>query len=86
MQNKQQQFIDRVLKPSYWKKEGVKEMKFEEEEEERYSLKYGDLLICEGGEAGRAAVWKYKDKSMRYQNAIHRVRFNFDFITERYVL
>ncbi len=63
----------------------VKEMKFEEEEEERYSLKYGDLLICEGGEAGRAAVWKYKDKSMRYQNAIHRVRFNFDFEADFYM-
>ncbi len=63
----------------------VKEMKFEEEEEERYSLKYGDLLICEGGEAGRAAVWKYKDKSMRYQNAIHRIRFNFDFEADFYM-
>lgn len=29
MKNKPQQFIDRVLKPSYWKKEGVKEMKFD---------------------------------------------------------
>ncbi len=63
----------------------VKEMKFEETEEERYRLKYGDLLICEGGEAGRAAVWKHKDKSMRYQNAIHRVRFNLNFEADFYL-
>jgi type I restriction enzyme S subunit len=52
----------------------LKEMKFEESELEKYSLKGGDLLICEGGEAGRCAVWKNQSISMRYQNAIHRVR------------
>lgn len=33
-------------------------MKFEESEQERYELKYGDLVICEGGEPGRCAIWK----------------------------
>ena len=60
-------------------------MKFEESEEERYSLLYGDLLICEGGEAGRCAIWKHANASMRYQNAIHRVRFNCGIISDFYM-
>ncbi len=63
----------------------VKEMRFEESEEDRYCLQFGDLLICEGGEAGRAAIWKYKDKSMRYQNALHRVRFKFGIKADFYM-
>jgi type I restriction enzyme S subunit len=61
----------------------LKEMKFEESELEKYNILEGDLLICEGGEAGRCAVWKNQSVSVRYQNAIHRVRFyakiNSDF-------
>jgi len=63
----------------------VKEMRFEESEEDRYSLQFGDLLICEGGEAGRAAIWKYKNKSMRYQNALHRARFRFGIKADFYL-
>ena len=53
----------------------LKETRFEESELERYSVKKGDLLICEGGDIGRAAIWG-KEKSIQYQNALHRVRFN----------
>ena len=35
----------------------VAEMRFEEHEHERYSAKAGDVLICEGGYPGRAAIW-----------------------------
>lgn len=52
----------------------VKEMKFEPEEIERYTIKKNDLLICEGGDVGRCCVWN-KNESILYQNAIHRVRF-----------
>ena len=52
----------------------VKEMRFEDTELERYSIKKGDLLICEGGDVGRCAVWD-KDFVFYYQNALHRVRF-----------
>lgn len=52
----------------------VKEMRFEDTELERYSIKKGDLLICEGGDVGRCAVWN-KDFVFYYQNALHRVRF-----------
>ncbi len=52
----------------------VKEARFEKEEIQKYTLMKGDLLICEGGDVGRAAVWNEK-KKMLYQNALHRVRF-----------
>jgi type I restriction enzyme S subunit len=65
--------------------EDLKEMKFEESEIERYSIAYGDLLICEGGEAGRCAVWKFSNMPMRYQNAIHRVRFYNNILSDFYM-
>lgn len=49
------------------------EMPFVEEEEERYSLTSGDIVVCEGGEPGRCAIWKY-DYSIKFQKALHRVR------------
>lgn len=38
-------------------------------------LKNGDVLICEGGEPGRAAVWNGRVENMYFQKALHRVRF-----------
>lgn len=55
----------------------TKEILLEENELERYAVKYGDLLICEGGDTGRCAIWK-SDKPIYYQNALHRVRCNDD--------
>ena len=52
----------------------VKEMPFNEQEKVKYAVRKGDLLICEGGECGRAAIWD-KDEETLYQNALHRVRF-----------
>lgn len=53
----------------------LKETRFESSEIERYTVNKGDLLICEGGDAGRAAIWS-NDEPILYQNALHRVRFN----------
>ena len=61
----------------YWDKvdlSNVKVAPFSIAEKEKYLLQKGDLLICEGGEAGRCAIWS-NDKTMYYQNALHRVRF-----------
>ena len=52
----------------------LKEMRFNELDCEHYRLQKGDLMICEGGDCGRSAVWEYDDKEMYYQNALHRVR------------
>ena len=61
----------------------VKEAKFEDTELEKYLLRKGDLLICEGGEVGRSAIW-CSDEEMYYQNALHRVRFYHGIIPEFY--
>ena len=50
------------------------EMDFSEEERERYALRKGDLLVCEGGEVGRTAEWNGELKECFFQKAIHRLR------------
>lgn len=50
------------------------QMDFKDDDLERYSLKPGDLLVCEGGEVGRAAVWAGQLAECYYQKALHRLR------------
>ena len=60
----------------YWgsfELDSVRQMPIEESELERCTAIKGDLLLCEGGEAGRAAVWEL-DKEVCFQNHIHRAR------------
>ena len=57
----------------------LNEMRFEESETERYSLNFGDLVICEGGEPGRCAIWRDEIPEMKIQKALHRVRVNEDY-------
>jgi type I restriction enzyme, S subunit len=52
----------------------IKELRLESEELEEFRLVPGDLLICEGGEPGRCAIWRDPDREMYFQKAIHRVR------------
>ena len=52
----------------------IKEMRFEENEIERYSIAKNDLLVCEGGDVGRCCIWDSNNRVF-YQNALHRVRF-----------
>ena len=52
----------------------LKETYFTGEEEIKYQLKPGDLLVCEGGEVGRCAIWQYRTRDLYFQNALHRVR------------
>lgn len=61
----------------YWEGVNLEKLKtalFEPKELEKYRLEKGDLLICEGGDVGRCAIWE-NDNEMYYQNALHRVRF-----------
>ena len=60
----------------YWKTfdlSVVKEMRFKESEIEKCTIRKGDLLVCEGGDIGRAAIWD-KDYSICIQNHLHRLR------------
>ncbi len=61
----------------YWNKidlSKIKQAQFTEIELAKYLLQKNDLLICEGGDIGRAAIWDINE-TMYYQNALHRVRF-----------
>lgn len=51
----------------------IKEMYFSDSEIEKCTITKGDLLVCEGGDVGRAAIWSY-DYDMCIQNHIHRLR------------
>ncbi len=64
--------------------EKVKEALFEESELSKYLLQKGDLLICEGGDVGRCAIWD-RDEVMYYQNALHRVRFYGEIVPSFYL-
>ena len=52
----------------------LREMRFEQHELERYGLRYGDIVMCEGGEPGRCAIWKEQRSAMMIQKALHRIR------------
>lgn len=52
----------------------LQEILVEEKDVHKYELQYGDVVICEGGEAGRAALWKNEAADVIFQKAIHRVR------------
>lgn len=60
----------------YWdhfELDGLKSMFFKESEIEKCTIRKGDLLICEGGDIGRSAIWSF-DYEMRIQNHIHKLR------------
>ena len=52
----------------------VDEMAIPERELQTKLLQPGDLLVCEGGEIGRAAIWNGEFKTMSFQNHLHRLR------------
>lgn len=49
-------------------------MDFADDERAKFELRFGDLLVCEGGEPGRCAVWQEEVANCYYQKALHRVR------------
>ena len=70
----------------YWNRfeiDSLREMYFSESEIERCTVTKGDLLVCEGGDIGRAAIWLY-DTDIRIQNHIHRLRSYSEICTEYY--
>lgn len=50
------------------------QMNFTEAEETRLKLQAGDLLLCEGGDVGRTAIWNNQVEGCYYQNHLHRLR------------
>jgi len=52
----------------------LKKMDFNTREMNKFRLKKGDILVCEGGEIGRSAVWNDEIEECYYQKALHRLR------------
>lgn len=52
----------------------LREMRFEDRELERYGLRSGDIVMCEGGEPGRCVIWNDQVPGMMIQKALHRIR------------
>jgi type I restriction enzyme, S subunit len=65
--------------------EDLPKMGFKEEELEKYSLQKGDILICEGGEVGRCAIWQWDNKEIYYQKALHRARIKNNLVAPEYL-
>lgn len=68
----------------YWNRfelDNLKSMPFTESEVDKCTVTKGDLLVCEGGDYGRAAIWNY-DFDMRIQNHVHRLRAYLPLCTE----
>lgn len=63
--------------------DNLRSMKFAESEMDKCTIKKGDLLVCEGGDIGRSAIWPY-DYEMRIQNHIHKLRAYVDVCTKYY--
>lgn len=59
----------------------LRTMPFTDEELDKCTITKGDLLVCEGGDVGRAAIWNY-DFDMRIQNHIHKLRSYIPLITK----
>ncbi|WP_197420378.1 restriction endonuclease subunit S [Mycobacterium sp. NAZ190054] len=49
-------------------------MELADDERERFEVRAGDLLVCEGGEIGRAAIWNGRSEYIAFQKALHRIR------------
>ncbi len=65
----------------HWEKfklENLEQMDFDEKEQKEFELIEGDVLVCEGGEVGRAAVWEGDKTNCYFQKALHRVRVDKD--------
>ena len=58
---------------NYFKLDEIREMRFNDDEIEKCTITKGDLLVCEGGDIGRSAIWNY-DYDICIQNHIHRLR------------
>lgn len=70
----------------YWDRfelNNLKKMPFTESEIEKCTVHKGDLLVCEGGDIGRSAIWPF-DYEMRIQNHIHRLRRYSDKISTEF--
>jgi len=61
-------------------------MDFRPEEQGKFLVRSGDVLICEGGEIGRAAVWQEQVAECFYQKALHKLTPNLSIVRPNFVV
>ena len=64
----------------------VEVMDFTASERLKFMLMPGDLLVCEGGDVGRTALWRGEIEDCYYQKAIHRLRPKSDRALSTFML
>ncbi len=67
-----------------FKLDDLLEMDFDEKDRVEFSLRNGDILMCEGGEIGRCAIWRDELEECYFQKAIHRIRLNKEIALPEY--
>ena len=65
--------------------QSLNQMDFDEADRKEFELHDGDLLVCEGGEIGRCAIWHGEIADCYFQKAIHRVRCNTELLLPEYL-
>lgn len=65
--------------------DNLNKMDFNEADRQEFELREGDLLVCEGGEIGRCAVWHNEIQPCYFQKALHRVRCNQRIVVPEYM-
>ena len=73
----------------YWDRidlQEVLQMDFNDSDREEFRLRRGDILICEGGEVGRSAIWHDELPECYFQKALHRVRPYQNAATPEYIV
>ena len=65
--------------------DNLNEMDFDEADRQEFELRNGDLLVCEGGEVGRCAIWRGEKENCYFQKALHRVRCDPKYIIPEYL-
>ena len=63
----------------------LNKMDFDEDDQAEFELKDGDLIVCEGGEIGRCAIWHNEIQPCYFQKALHRVRCKTDIVIPEYL-
>ena len=64
----------------------LESMHFSEADKKKFALRDGDLLMCEGGDAGRCCLWEGGGIDIYYQKAIHRIRSKCGSCSTKYAM
>ena len=65
--------------------DSLNKMDFDENDRKEFELHEGDLLVCEGGEIGRCAIWHNEVQPCYFQKALHRVRCKREYLLPEYL-